>query len=98
MGPAIVPAEFVGDPQALRLQTRVNGVTKQDSNTAQMIFSTAEQIAFISRLTGVVPGDVFATGTPAGVGLPRREFLKPGDAVEIEIERVGMLRNTLVAE
>ena len=97
MGPAIVPAGFIPDPQALALRTTVSGVLKQDSNTAQMIFTTAEMIAHVSRLTGVVPGDVFATGTPAGVGMPRREFLHPGDTVEIAIERVGVLRNPVVA-
>jgi 2-keto-4-pentenoate hydratase/2-oxohepta-3-ene-1,7-dioic acid hydratase in catechol pathway len=95
-GPGIVPAQFVPDPQSLQLRTWVNGVLKQDSNTAQMIFSTAEQIAHVSQLTGIVPGDVFATGTPAGVGLPRREFLKPGDTVEIEITGIGRLRNPVV--
>ncbi len=93
MGPAIVPAQFVPDPQKLALRTRVNGVTKQDSSTAQMIYSTAQLISHVSRLVGVVPGDVIATGTPAGVGLPRREFLKPGDVVEIAIEGLGVLRN-----
>lgn len=97
MGPWIVPASSIPDPQALSLRTWVSGVLKQDSSTAQMIFSTAEQIAHVSRLTGVVPGDVFATGTPAGVGMPRGDFLKPGDTVEIEIERVGRLRNPVVA-
>ncbi|HEY7294577.1 MAG TPA: fumarylacetoacetate hydrolase family protein [Dehalococcoidia bacterium] len=93
MGPSIVPAQFVSDPQALALRTRVNGVTKQESSTAQMIYSTAQLVSHVSRLVGVVPGDVIATGTPAGVGLPRREFLKPGDVVEIEIEGLGVLRN-----
>ncbi|MGH2588038.1 MAG: fumarylacetoacetate hydrolase family protein [Dehalococcoidia bacterium] len=98
MGPWIVPAAFVPDPQALRLRTWVSGALKQDSSTAQMIFTTAEQIAHVSQLTGVVPGDVFATGTPAGVGMPRGDFLKPGDTVEIEIEGIGRLRNPVVAE
>jgi 2-keto-4-pentenoate hydratase/2-oxohepta-3-ene-1,7-dioic acid hydratase in catechol pathway len=75
----------------------VSGNLKQDSSTAQMIFTTAEQIAHVSRLTGVVPGDIFATGTPAGVGMPRGDFLKPGDTVEIEIEGIGRLRNPVVA-
>lgn len=95
MGPAIVPAQFVSDPQRLALRTRVNGVTKQDSSTAHMIYSTAQLISHLSRLCGVVPGDVIATGTPAGVGLPRGEFLKPGDVVEIEIEGIGTLRNAV---
>ncbi|MGD9890056.1 MAG: fumarylacetoacetate hydrolase family protein [Dehalococcoidia bacterium] len=98
MGPWIIPATFIPDPQSLTLRTWVSGVLKQDSNTAQMIFTTAEQIAHVSRLTGVVPGDLFATGTPAGVGMPRGDFLKPGDTVEIEIERIGRLRNPVVAE
>jgi 2-keto-4-pentenoate hydratase/2-oxohepta-3-ene-1,7-dioic acid hydratase in catechol pathway len=97
MGPVLVPAKFIPDPQYLRLRTWVNGALKQDSSTAQMIFTTAEQIAHVSRLTGVVPGDVFATGTPAGVGMPRGDFLKPGDTVEIEIEGIGRLRNPVVA-
>lgn len=96
MGPALVPARFIPDPQALALRTWVSGVLKQDSSTAQMIFTAAEQIAHVSRLTGVVPGDLFATGTPAGVGMPRGDFLKPGDVVEIEIEGVGRLRNPVV--
>ena len=82
--------------QALRLRTWVSGELKQDSNTAQMIFSTAEQIAHVSRLTGIVPGDLFATGTPAGVGMPRGTFLRHGDVVEIEIEGIGRLRNPVV--
>jgi 2-keto-4-pentenoate hydratase/2-oxohepta-3-ene-1,7-dioic acid hydratase in catechol pathway len=98
MGPWIVPAQFIPDPQVLALRTWVSGILKQDSNTAQMIFTTAEQIAHVSKLTGVVPGDLFATGTPAGVGMPRGDFLKPGDTVEIEIERIGRLRNPVVAE
>jgi 2-keto-4-pentenoate hydratase/2-oxohepta-3-ene-1,7-dioic acid hydratase in catechol pathway len=97
MGPVLVPAKFIPDSQALRLRTWVSGALKQDSSTAQMIFTTAEQIAHVSRLTGVVPGDVFATGTPAGVGMPRGDFLKPGDSVEIEVEGIGRLRNPVVA-
>lgn len=97
-GPALIPASFIPDPQSLALRTWVSGVLKQDSTTAQMIFSVAEQIALVSRLVGVVPGDVFATGTPAGVGMPKNEFLKPGDTVEIEIERVGRLSNRVESD
>lgn len=93
MGPAIIPAQFIPDPQALRLRTWVSGELKQDSSTAQMIFTTADLIAWLSRLSGLVPGDVIATGTPAGVGMPKGTFLKPGDMVEIEIERIGRLSN-----
>jgi 2,4-didehydro-3-deoxy-L-rhamnonate hydrolase len=97
MGPVLVPAAFVQDPQNLRLRTWVSGALKQDSITAQMIFGVAEQIAHVSRLAGVLPGDVFATGTPAGVGMPRGDFLKAGDTVEIEIEGIGRLANPVVA-
>jgi 2-keto-4-pentenoate hydratase/2-oxohepta-3-ene-1,7-dioic acid hydratase in catechol pathway len=93
MGPALIPAAFIPDPQALRLRTWVSGELKQDSSTAQMIFTTAELIAWVSQLIGVVPGDLFATGTPAGVGMPRGTFLTAGDVVEIEIERIGRLSN-----
>jgi 2-keto-4-pentenoate hydratase/2-oxohepta-3-ene-1,7-dioic acid hydratase in catechol pathway len=96
MGPAIIPARFIPDPQSLALRTTVSGTIKQDYKTAQMIFTTAEMIAHVSRLTGVVPGDVFATGTPAGVGMPRKTFLKSGDVVQIEIEGVGTLTNPVV--
>jgi 2-keto-4-pentenoate hydratase/2-oxohepta-3-ene-1,7-dioic acid hydratase in catechol pathway len=98
MGPALIPAHFIPDPQSLRLRTWVSGELKQDSSTAQMIYSTAEQIAHISRLTGVVPGDLFATGTPAGVGMPKGTFLKHGDVVEIEIEGIGRLRTPVVQQ
>ncbi len=96
MGPAIVPAGFVPEPQALAIRTWVNGELKQDSSTAQMIFSVAEQISFLSRVIGLNPGDVIATGTPAGVGMPKGTFLKAGDLVEIEIEGIGRLRNPVV--
>jgi 2-keto-4-pentenoate hydratase/2-oxohepta-3-ene-1,7-dioic acid hydratase in catechol pathway len=97
MGPAIVPARFIPDPQALHLRTWVSGELKQDSSTGQMIFSTAEQIAHLSHLAGLVPGDVIATGTPAGVGMPKGTFLKPGDTVAIEIEGLGRLVNPVVS-
>lgn len=93
MGPALIPAEFVPDPQALSVRLWVSGTLQQDSSTAQMIFSTAEQISFASRVVTLQPGDVFATGTPAGVGMPRNLFLKPGDDVTIEIEGLGRLHN-----
>jgi 2,4-didehydro-3-deoxy-L-rhamnonate hydrolase len=96
MGPSIIPAQFIPDPQALRLRTWVSGELKQDSSTAQMIFTTAELISWLSRLSGLVPGDVIATGTPAGVGMPKGTFLKPGDTVEIEIEGIGRLSNPVV--
>jgi 2-keto-4-pentenoate hydratase/2-oxohepta-3-ene-1,7-dioic acid hydratase in catechol pathway len=96
MGPVLIPAHFIPDPQSLYVQTWVSGELKQDSNTAQMIFTTAELISWLSRLSGLVPGDVIATGTPAGVGMPKGTFLKPGDDVEIEIEGIGRLSNPVV--
>ncbi|MGI8551860.1 MAG: fumarylacetoacetate hydrolase family protein [Dehalococcoidia bacterium] len=98
MGPALVPAEFIADPQALAIRLWVSGVLKQNSNTAQMIFTTAEQISFASHVGTLQPGDVFATGTPAGVGMPKGTFLVPGDEITIEIERVGRLHNPVIGD
>lgn len=95
MGPRIVPADDIADPQHLKIALSVNGVTKQDSNTAQMIFSLAEQIADLSEKCTLYPGDVVLTGTPAGVGAGRGEFLKPGDRVEARIEGIGTLITTI---
>jgi 2-keto-4-pentenoate hydratase/2-oxohepta-3-ene-1,7-dioic acid hydratase in catechol pathway len=93
IGPRLVRPEDLGDPQALRIQCRLNGKTVQDSNTRHMIFPILEIIAFISKNFTLMPGDVIATGTPAGVGP-----IQPGDIVEIEIEKIGILRNPVVAE
>jgi acylpyruvate hydrolase len=94
-GPALVTIDEIEDIQALSLRTRVNGVTVQDGNTADMIFGVAETIAFLSQIMTLEPGDVVATGTPAGVGNSRSPelFLYPGDVVEVEIDGVGTLRN-----
>ena len=99
-GPWIVTADEVGDPTNLDLETRVNGVVKQKTNTARMIFSIPRLIAYISTFTPLVPGDVIASGTPSGFGSMRSppEFLRPGDVVEVEIARVGTLVNPIVAE
>jgi 2-keto-4-pentenoate hydratase/2-oxohepta-3-ene-1,7-dioic acid hydratase in catechol pathway len=99
MGPGIMLAEEVGDPQALRVRTRVNGEMVQDGATADMVFSVAATISFISRLMTLEPGDVIATGTPFGVGYKRvpPAYLHSGDTVEVDIERVGSIRNTFVA-
>ena len=91
LGPWIVPAGQIGDPQALGLKLWVNGELMQDSNTAKMIFTTAEQIAMLSSRVTLHPGDIVLTGTPAGVGMPRGRFLKPGDAVKLWIEKIGEL-------
>ena len=98
MGPWFTPAAYVSDPNNLSIKLWVNGVLKQDSNTGRMVHSTAEQIAYLSRHVTLQPGDVIATGTPAGVGMPRGEFLKVGDEVKIEIEGLGTLTNRMVAD
>ena len=96
LGPWIVPADDIPDPQNLTLKLWVNDVLKQDSNTGKMIFTLAEQIVQLSRGMTLHPGDVILTGTPAGVGTGRGEFLNAGDVVKIEIERIGTLTNTIV--
>jgi 5-carboxymethyl-2-hydroxymuconate isomerase len=95
MGPRVVPRDEVGDPQTLRIACRVNGETMQDATTTDMIFSVAEIVAFVSETITLEPGDVIATGTPPGVAMGRADgrYLQPGDTVEVEIERVGVLRN-----
>ena len=95
IGPRVVPSSEVGDPQSLRIACRVNGETVQDSTTANMVFSVAELISFISETITLEPGDIVATGTPPGVafGRPDPRYLKDGDVVEVDIERVGVLTN-----
>jgi 2-keto-4-pentenoate hydratase/2-oxohepta-3-ene-1,7-dioic acid hydratase in catechol pathway len=95
LGPWIVPASDIGDPQKLDLKLWVNGVLKQDSNTKDMIFNLAEQIAQLSSGMTLHPGDLILTGTPAGVGSARGEFLKKGDVVKIWIENIGELTNKM---
>ena len=99
MGPGIVPAAEIPDPQALALATRVNGKTVQQANTAEMIFPVTRLIAHVSSLMTLEPGDIIATGTPSGVGFKRVPpvFLQEGDLVEVEIEHVGLIRNTVSA-
>ncbi len=96
-GPALVINE-IDDPQNLNISTRLNGETLQNSNTKHMIFSVAETIAHISQLMTLEPGDIIATGTPEGVGFKRAPhiFLKDGDVVEVEVEKIGTLRNPVV--
>ena len=95
MGPWITPAAFIKDAGNLSIKLWVNGVLKQNSNTNQLIHSIAEQISWLSEQLTLRPGDVIATGTPAGVGMPRGEFLKKGDVVKIEIEGCGTLVNRM---
>jgi 2-keto-4-pentenoate hydratase/2-oxohepta-3-ene-1,7-dioic acid hydratase in catechol pathway len=96
-GPGVTPAWFVDDPQDLRITLSVNGVVKQDSSTADMMNSAFAVVAAASRIMTLEPGDIVATGSPAGVGAPRGEFLQPGDDVVIEIGALGRLRNPVRA-
>jgi 2,4-didehydro-3-deoxy-L-rhamnonate hydrolase len=100
IGPRLVAAEEVPDPQALKIRCVLNGEVVQDSTTANMIFSVAEVIAYASRTMTLEPGDLLATGTPAGVGVFRDPpvLLQDGDEVTIEIERLGALTNPVQAE
>ena len=95
MGPRLVPAPAIRDPQDLGLKLSVNGAVKQDARTGGMIFSIAEQIATASRIMTLDPGDVILTGTPAGVGVPKGTFLAVGDRVDAEIEGIGRLSVTI---
>jgi 2-keto-4-pentenoate hydratase/2-oxohepta-3-ene-1,7-dioic acid hydratase in catechol pathway len=100
MGPWIVTADAIADPRDLRLSLRVNGVTKQDAATAEMLFDVPAIIATLTRVLTLEPGDVIATGTPSGVGFARTppEFLRPGDVMETEIAGIGTLRNRIAQE
>jgi 2-keto-4-pentenoate hydratase/2-oxohepta-3-ene-1,7-dioic acid hydratase in catechol pathway len=95
LGPAITLARDVADPQDLDIMLEVNGVVKQQSNTSRMIFNIREQIADLSRNFTLWPGDVLLTGTPAGVGAGRGEFLNKGDVIRVKIEGLGELVTTM---
>jgi 2-keto-4-pentenoate hydratase/2-oxohepta-3-ene-1,7-dioic acid hydratase in catechol pathway len=99
LGPVVVTADEVSDPQALRLRTRVNGRVMQDSSTSEMVFGVAELLAFCSRSFTLEPGDVVLTGTPWGCGefMDPPRSLAPGDVLESEIEGIGVLSNPVVA-
>lgn len=99
VGPALVPAADVPDPQALRIRCLVNGEVRQDSSTADMVFTVAELIAFVSEAITLEPGDLLLTGTPGGVGEFRDPplYLRDGDEVTVEIEGVGTLTNPVQA-
>ncbi|WP_433632835.1 fumarylacetoacetate hydrolase family protein [Halomicrococcus sp. NG-SE-24] len=99
MGPTLVAGDEF-DPNAAGVSLRVNGTTKQSSNTEEFIFDVADLIAYISRAMTLRPGDVISTGTPGGVGIFREppELLEPGDTVEAEIDGIGVLENNVVAE
>jgi len=96
MGPCVLPADEIADPQQLKLTLKVNGEVEQDASTAQMVFPVAAIVEFISSFVTLEPGDVISTGTPAGVGSAKGKFLKPGDTLEAAIEQIGVLRNPVV--
>jgi 2-keto-4-pentenoate hydratase/2-oxohepta-3-ene-1,7-dioic acid hydratase in catechol pathway len=100
VGPRLVPREEVDDPQALAIRCLVNGEVLQDSTTANMVFSVAEIIAYVTRTVTLVPGDLIATGTPAGVGVFRdpQVLLQDGDEVTVEVEGLGQLTNPVTKE
>lgn len=96
-GPALVTLDEIDDLQALTLRTRVNGELLQQGTTANLIFAPAEVIAWLSRTMTLLPGDIIATGTPAGVGAVQGRFLRDGDTVEVEIDGLGAVRNAVRA-
>jgi 2-keto-4-pentenoate hydratase/2-oxohepta-3-ene-1,7-dioic acid hydratase in catechol pathway len=98
-GPALVTLDELGDIQALGVRTRVNGETVQDGSTANMIFGVAETIAFLTQFMTLEPGDIIATGTPAGVGNSKQPklFLQADDLVEVEVDRIGAVSNRVAA-
>lgn len=100
IGPALVTLDELDDPHNLSIRLRLNGQTMQDSNTQQMIFRAGDLLAYLSQIVTLEPGDLIFTGTPPGVGFARKPpiFLKDGDVVEVEIEKLGVLRNPVVQE
>jgi 2-keto-4-pentenoate hydratase/2-oxohepta-3-ene-1,7-dioic acid hydratase in catechol pathway len=98
-GPALMTADEIGDPGDLTIRTLVNGAVKQETKSGEMVFSIPELISYCSEFTTLEPGDVIATGTPAGVGVARQppEFLRPGDVCSIEIDKLGVLTNPVAA-
>ncbi|MGI8854951.1 MAG: fumarylacetoacetate hydrolase family protein [Thermomicrobiales bacterium] len=97
MGPYVVTADAVPDPQALAMRLSVNGVVRQEASTADMIFTVAETIAFCSRFMTLEPGDIILTGTPSGVGATTETYLQPGDRMEAWIEGLGTLVTPVIA-
>jgi 2-keto-4-pentenoate hydratase/2-oxohepta-3-ene-1,7-dioic acid hydratase in catechol pathway len=95
MGPAIVTADEVGDVGNLKLETRLNGQVMQKTSTADLVFNVQQLIAYFSKYYRLLPGDLITTGSPSGVGYGRtpKLFMKPGDTIEVEVERIGILRN-----
>jgi 2-keto-4-pentenoate hydratase/2-oxohepta-3-ene-1,7-dioic acid hydratase in catechol pathway len=99
-GPYLVTADEIDDPQDLRLQCWMNDQLRQDSNTSDMVFSVAEIISYLSQYMTLKPGDLISTGTPEGVilGMEEKRWLRPGDIVSVEVEKLGRLTNRMVSE
>jgi 2-keto-4-pentenoate hydratase/2-oxohepta-3-ene-1,7-dioic acid hydratase in catechol pathway len=99
-GPWVVTADEVGDPQDLQMRLTVNGEVRQQTSTRSMIYTIAQQISYLSEAMTLMPGDLLATGTPSGVGIAISppSFLKVGDVVRVEIEKIGHIENAIVAE
>ncbi len=95
LGPYLLTADEIDDPQNLDMQLTVNGHIRQKANTSQMIFPVADIVSFLSHLMTLQPGDIIATGTPSGVAMATGDFLKPGDSIECKIQKLGTLKNTL---
>ncbi len=95
LGPWLVTADEITDPQNLKMELTVNGLPRQQSNTSEMIFSVAKIVSFISHLMTLEPGDIIATGTPEGVAAATGQFLQPGDKIQCHIEKIGTLSNTM---
>lgn len=97
-GPALVTLDEIEDLQDLGLRTRINGELVQEGTTANLVFGPAEVVAWLSRTMTLLPGDIIATGTPAGVGAAQGRFLRDGDTVEVEVDGLGVVRNGVRAE
>jgi 2-keto-4-pentenoate hydratase/2-oxohepta-3-ene-1,7-dioic acid hydratase in catechol pathway len=99
-GPYLVTADEIPDPHKLQVQLRLNGTTLQNSNTKEFIFGVPHLLWYLSQCVTLEPGDLIFTGTPPGVGIARKPavLLKAGDVVEVEIEKIGVLKNPCVAE
>jgi 2-keto-4-pentenoate hydratase/2-oxohepta-3-ene-1,7-dioic acid hydratase in catechol pathway len=100
IGPWIVTSDEIGDPHTLGIRTFVNGERRQNSNTSNLVFNVYDQIAYLSEAMTLLPGDMIFTGTPGGVGMAMKppSFLKAGDVVRIEIDKIGALEATMRAE
>jgi 2-keto-4-pentenoate hydratase/2-oxohepta-3-ene-1,7-dioic acid hydratase in catechol pathway len=98
MGPCIVSADSIRDPQSLDIGLTVNGGEKQNSNTSQMVYSVAAVVSFLSRFVTLEPGDIISTGTPSGVGSATGTYLRQGDVVRATIAGIGTLENPVEAE